>query len=82
MMTAQTSGRMVSSGISDVAIVSVHMGWLSTSLKSTEKRSFQLPAIQKLCQVACKRLMLHSYTSLPQEQGAKTYAFNGKNRSM
>ena len=34
--------------------------------------SFQLPAIRKLCQDACQRLMLYPYTSLPQEEVAKT----------
>ena len=34
--------------------------------------TFQLHAIQKLCQDACQRLMLYIPTSLPQEQAAKT----------
>ena len=34
-------------------------------------KSFQLPAIRKLCQDACQRLMLLP-TSMPQEQAATT----------
>ena len=45
------------------------VGWQNASLK--QGMSIQLPAIRKLCQDACQRLMLP--TSLPQEEAAKTH---------
>ena len=71
IIKAQTSGKLVTSGISDVAIASCYFEKtllkkiimiliIITSLKSMETRDeLQLPAI--LCQDACQRLKLHPY---------------------